>query len=50
MSRGAFKVLSSESPELAGRLLRAPDQTLTARIRGDNERYSDTFRGVAGRA
>ena len=44
ISSRAFDELAKEAPELATPLLRAIGRTLTARIRADNQRYSDSVR------
>lgn len=44
ISAAAFARLSKEAPELATPFLLAIGKTLTARIRADNKRYSDSVR------
>ena len=44
LSGAAFDQLALESQDLATPLLRALDQTLTARIRADNLRYREAVR------
>jgi CRP-like cAMP-binding protein len=50
MSPANFKALTSQSPDLAAPLLRVLDQALTARIRADNQRYTNSLRTAAGRS
>lgn len=46
ISAGAFEKLSKEAPEVATPFLLAVSKTLTARIRADNKRYTDTVKFV----
>jgi len=44
ISSAAFEKLSKEAPELAAPFLHAIGKTLTARIRADNKRYTDSVK------
>jgi len=44
ISTAAFEKLSKEAPELAAPFLHAIGKTLTARIRADNKRYTDSVK------
>jgi CRP-like cAMP-binding protein len=44
ISSTAFEKLAKEAPELAAPFLHAIGKTLTARIRADNKRYTDSVK------